>query len=209
MPPMHRARLSAPRLPSSPAAIVAARIALLGMDFRELYDAQFPFVWKTLRRFGLSPPDAADAAQEVFLVVHRRLDDFEGRARITTWLFRICYRVARDRRRKAHVRHEVVDTPAAEARPDSNNHRADDALERQQDLQLLDLALGALDLEQRAVFTLFELEEMTGDEIAETLAIPLGTVYSRLRLARASFRKALRRELAKRARTPRLSERVG
>jgi RNA polymerase sigma-70 factor (ECF subfamily) len=180
----------------------------LGMNFRDLYDAQFPFVYRTLCRFGLAQPDAVEAAQEVFLVVHRRLGEFEGRARLTTWLFRICYRVARDRRRKAHLRHEVLDSGATESEA-CTTASADVAFERQQDLQLLDSALAALDLEQRAVFTLFELEEMTGEDIAETLEIPLGTVYSRLRLARAAFQKSIRRELAKRASPVRPSEKVG
>jgi RNA polymerase sigma-70 factor (ECF subfamily) len=76
--------------------------------------------------------------------------------------------------------------------------RADEALAERQDLRLLERALESLDLDQRAVFTLFELEEMSGDDIAEALEIPLGTVYSRLRLARAAFRKAVKRELARR-----------
>lgn len=178
------------------------------MNFRKVYDAQFPFVWRTLRRFGLPESDAADAAQEVFLVVHRRLGEFEGRSRITTWLFRICYRVARARYRERHLRHEEPDGSATEIHTETAAG-AEEVLQQQRDLQLLDAALAKLDLEQRAVFTLFELEEMTGEEISDALEIPLGTVYSRLRLARVAFRKAIQRELAKRAHPGRPAEQGG
>jgi RNA polymerase sigma-70 factor (ECF subfamily) len=167
------------------------------MTFRELYDAHFAFVWRTLRRLGVPESDVADAAQEVFLVVHRRLGEFEGRARITTWLFRICFRVTRDRARRAHLRRELREPELIDACLDASAP-ADHALQRREDLCLLEAGLDALDLEQRAVFTLFELEEMTGEAISEALGIPLGTVYSRLRLARTAFRKTMKRELSRR-----------
>lgn len=161
------------------------------MDFREVYDANLPFVWRSLRRLGVPESDAADAAQEVFLVIHRKLPEFEGRAKITTWIFRICMRVASDRARRAHVRREVLDTDGTAERPDPAEGPAT-LLERLADLALFEAALSRMDLDQRAVFTLFELEAMTGDEIAEVLEIPLGTVYSRLRAGRETFRKAVR-----------------
>ena len=161
------------------------------MEFRELYDANLPFVWRSLRRLGVSEAEAADAAQEVFLVIHRKLPEFEGRAKVTTWIFRICMRVASDRRRRAHVRREVYDEAGVPECKDSAGGPAE-ALERMQDLALFEAAMARMDMGQRAVFTLFELEGMTGDDVAEVLGIPLGTVYSRLRLARESFRKAVR-----------------
>src|SRR5689334_15233045 len=78
-----------------------------GLTFKEVYEEQFRFVWRSLRRLGVRESDVADAAQDVFLVVHRRLGEFEGRSKVSTWLYGICYRVARDRRRLAHVRHHV------------------------------------------------------------------------------------------------------
>lgn len=160
------------------------------MDFREIYDAHLPFVWRSLRRLGVREPDVPDAAQEVFLVVYRRLSEFEGRAKLTTWLFRICYRVAQDRSRRAHVRREVLDDSGvpegADPSPDTST-----ALERREDLRLFEAALARMDMEQRAVFGLFELEAMSGEDIAQALDIPLGTVYSRLKAARESFRKSV------------------
>jgi RNA polymerase sigma-70 factor (ECF subfamily) len=161
-----------------------------GMAFREIYQAYFSFVWRSLRRLGVADANAKDAAQEVFLVVHRRLPDFVERAKVTTWLFRICLHVAKDDRRRAHVRHEILDDSAFEAHADPSPGAADGA-ERREALATFEAALSRLHLEQRAVFILFELEDMTGEQIAELLRIPLGTVYSRLRLARAAFRKGL------------------
>ncbi|HEY1534274.1 MAG TPA: sigma-70 family RNA polymerase sigma factor, partial [Polyangiaceae bacterium] len=79
------------------------------MDFKEVYDANFAFVWRSLRRLRVPDASLKDAMQDVFLVVHRRLGEFEGRAKVSTWLFGICLRVAKDYRRRAHVRREVLD----------------------------------------------------------------------------------------------------
>lgn len=163
-----------------------------GPTFEEVYQEHFRFVWRSLRRLGVPESDASDAAQDVFLVVHRRLSDFEGRSRMTTWLYGICYRVARDRRRLAHVRRRVDDEEILEQKADDGADVAAEA-ERRQGLALLDALLDDLTLEQRAVFTLFELEGLTGEAIAEALEIPVGTVYSRLRLGREQFRKSLSR----------------
>jgi RNA polymerase sigma-70 factor (ECF subfamily) len=167
------------------------------VTFDELYDEHFDFVWRSLRRLGVPAADLHDVAQEVFLVVHRRLGDFEARSKVTTWLFRIAFHAARDRRRRAHVRREVLDTTALDHSVDPATD-ATALLERRDDLALFDEALDAMDLDQRAVFTLFELEGLSGDEIADTLEIPLGTAYSRLRLARDAFRRAVLRGEARR-----------
>src|SRR5262245_19722044 len=79
------------------------------LSFKEVYDEHFRFVWRSLRRLGVPESDVADAVQDVFIVVHRRLGEFEGRSKVTTWLYGICYRVAHDRRRLAHVRRRVDD----------------------------------------------------------------------------------------------------
>ena len=167
------------------------------MTFREIYDAHIDFVWRSLRRLGVDESDASDAAQEVFVVVHRKLAEFEARSKLTTWLFGICLRVASDRRRRARTRREVLvggdgdddvierfadDRPDAERRAEQGQQRA-----------LVERVLDSLPMEQRAVFVLFELEETPGDEIAKMLDIPTGTVHSRLRLAREAFRATLAR----------------
>jgi len=175
---------------------IATEPELPTLDFRAVYDAQFEFVWRSLRRLGVASADISDAVQEVFLVVHRRLSEFEGRARITTWLYRICLHVASDRRRRAHVRHEEPSDLAALDSMDTAIN-SEEQLVQDEEFRLLEGALALLSLEQRAVFTLFELEQMPSEDIAIALEIPLGTVYSRLRLGREAFRKAVQRELAR------------
>jgi RNA polymerase sigma-70 factor, ECF subfamily len=159
-------------------------------DFRSFYDAHARFVWRSLLRIGVPESDVADAAQEVFVVVHKRLAEFEGRSKATTWLFAICLRVASDRRRTARAHREIASVDPAHD-PSGPDEIA--PLDRQRARGLLRAILDRLPDEQRIVFCLFELEEMSGDEIAELLDVPVGTVRSRLRLARESFREEVAR----------------
>lgn len=168
----------------------------IAVNFREVYEENASFVWRTLRRLGVPDASVRDAMQDVFLVAHRRLPEFDGRAKVTTWLFRVCFNTAKDYRRRAHVRREVFDAESVEQHADPAGPPLD-GLERRERQALVERALARLTLEQRAVFVLFELEDQTGEQIAETLMIPLGTVYSRLRLARAEFRKGVERETAR------------
>jgi RNA polymerase sigma-70 factor, ECF subfamily len=162
-------------------------------SFRQLYEEHFRFVWRSLHRLGVREDDVPDAVQEVFVVVHRRLAEFEARSKMTTWLFGICMRVASDHRRSAAVRREI---PTEGAVLDAAESGADDAA-AQADVrkrrELLYRILDELPEEQRAVFILFELEGLSGDAIGELMGIPVGTVRSRLRLAREGFRRALTR----------------
>lgn len=161
------------------------------VSFRELYDAHVDFVWRSLCRMGVQASELDDASQEVFLVVHRSLDQFEGRAKFTTWLFRICFNVASARRRLGPRRYEVLSDTLLQERAD-NRPDAETLVQRQEDLALLERALSSMSLEQRAVFVSFELEGFTCEQIASSLDLPLGTVYSRLRRARELFARSLR-----------------
>jgi RNA polymerase sigma-70 factor, ECF subfamily len=156
------------------------------MDFRAFYDEHLARVWRALSRFGVAGADLPDAVQEVFLVAFRKLPEFEGRSKTSTWLVGISYRVASDRRRMAHVRREVGDSGAVLAARDGRASPAE-AVEHGERLRILDEILATLRPEQREVFVMFELEEMTGKEIADLVAAPLKAVFSRLRLARESF----------------------
>jgi RNA polymerase sigma-70 factor (ECF subfamily) len=160
------------------------------MTLEAIYRQHASFVWKTLRQLGLDETEAEDAMQEVFLTVHRALPGFEGRSSMTTWLFTICRSTARDRRNRAYRRREVSDEEAIEREEDRGGD-ASRAVEQSQQLRALQEILGRMSAEQREVFVLFELQAMSGEEIAETLQIPLGTVYSRLRLARGVFQSAV------------------
>jgi RNA polymerase sigma-70 factor (ECF subfamily) len=170
------------------AAEAARGAGASAMTFEETYRAYFTFVWRSLRRLGIREEDAADVAQEVFIVVHRKLPEFAGRSKITTWLYGVCFRVASERRR-AGPKPQLGEQEAASL----IGRQADPGTmaERNQGLAMLERVLDRIPDEQRAVFCLFELEGMSGEEIAESLEIPLGTAYSRLRLARAAFSVAV------------------
>ena len=165
------------------------------MTLEEIYEHHADFVWRTVRRLGVPEAEARDAVQDVFLAVHAHLEQFEGRSSLATWIFTICRSVARERRRREHRSRQLVADVAVE---DEIDLRADvgRAVEHNQRLALLESILDGLDVDQRNVFILFEIEKLTGREIAEVLSIPLGTVYSRLQLARKSFRQALTRSEA-------------
>lgn len=169
-------------------------------EFEGVYRTHFDAVWRTLRRLGVPEKDATDAAQEVFLVAYRRLSEFEGRSSMKTWLFGIAFRIAANRRNRGSHRREVMDEGLVEALGVASNLETE--MEQRDMLRLLERILDRLPLEQRAVFTLYEMEGLTGDEIAAALGVPPGTVRSRLRLAREAFSaqaRAARRELAPRA----------
>lgn len=161
--------------------------------FRALYDAHAAFVWRNLRRLGVSDADVEDKVQEVFVVAHRRWTDFVDRGHgPRAWLFQIALRVASDARR--HRRRHPVDPDGgiAQDRASIEPPQAKEVA-RKQALDLLDRALSSIDLGRRAVLVLHEIEQMTAPEIAKTLEIPLNTVYSRLRVARTELEQEIAR----------------
>lgn len=157
-----------------------------GLTFADLYDQHFDFVWRSARRLGVDPSHLEDVVQDVFITVHRRLDSFEGRSNLRTWVFGIALRVVRDHRRSLHrkpsapLQHE----PADQSRDPA------EAAERSQDVRLLHRLLDTLGDDQREVFVLTELEQLTAPEIASMLEINLNTVYARIRAARSTFEAA-------------------
>lgn len=175
-------------------------------EFRLFYEEHVALVWRVLFRLGVVRADLADAVQEVFLVAYRKFPEFEAKSKPSTWLVGICYRVASDRRRRAHLRREVIDTGAMLARSDERP-RPDELVEHNQRVQVLDQILTQLRPQQREVFVMFELEALSGREIASMTGVPIKTVFSRLRLAREAFADALAKRTAEigRATVPPLS----
>jgi RNA polymerase sigma-70 factor (ECF subfamily) len=143
------------------------------------------FVLRVVRRLGVAPRDVEDVAQEVFVIVHRKLHTFNGESSVRTWLFGIASRVASDHRRRAHVRRECLDDnfPLQVSEPSQAQ-----AVHDRQLRETLDRALDELDEAKRAVFVLYEMEGVPMTEIAESQGCPLPTAYSRLREARERVR---------------------
>jgi len=163
------------------------------MDFRAFYDTHVRFVWRALLRTGVPGHEVPDAVQDVFVIVHRKLPEFEARSKVTTWLFGICIRVASDRRRLAHGRYEVLSEDASDLASQEDTTDPAALAEKRRARATLDVILDRMPDEQRIAFSLFELEGMTGDEIAELLDVTVGTIRSRLRLARATFEQSVER----------------
>lgn len=165
--------------------------------FEVVYDEWFDFVWRSARRLGVAESSVDDVVQEVFLVVHRRLPDFEGRSSVKTWLFAIVLRVVSDYRRTLRRKGGLSELPD-EPIDDRSASPAAEA-ERAQAVRLLHQLLDELDDDKRTVFVLAELEQMSAPEISEIVGCPLNTVYSRLRAAREAFERALSRYRAREA----------
>lgn len=152
---------------------------------REIFEAHAAFVLRLVRRLGVSASDVEDVAQEVFVIVHRKVDTYDGTSTVRTWLFGITSRVVSDHRRRAHRRYELLtqDLPVTAVQPNQpGDARARELRSR------LDAALSSLDEAKRAVFILHDMEEMTMAEVAEAVGCPLNTAYSRLRDARQRVR---------------------
>jgi RNA polymerase sigma-70 factor (ECF subfamily) len=160
-------------------------------SFRALYEAHVDFVWRNLRRLGVFEADVDDRTQEVFVVAHRRFDQFEDRGHgPRAWLFQIVLRVASDARRHRRRHPEDPDGGDALCRASVEPGQTE-ALLRREALSRLDAALDTVEVGRRAVLVLHEIEEMTAPEIAQVLGIPLNTVYSRLRVGRSELEAAL------------------
>jgi RNA polymerase sigma-70 factor, ECF subfamily len=165
-----------------------------GLSATQVHERHGEFVWRTLHRMGVRAPHVEDVYQEVFLVVHRRLRTFTGQSAMTTWLYEICFRVAAGYRRKAHFRREELmpdwsrmESVSSEA--PSPERQLATARQAKQLEQILDV----IPLEYRVVFVMFEIEGLSSEQIAASLGIPVGTVYSRLHRARKHFARALSR----------------
>lgn len=158
-------------------------------DLAAVHAEHVDWVFRSLQRLGVREPDLEDALQEVFVVVHRRLDSFDGTSRMTTWLFGIALRVAAAYRRRAHVRREKLSAEPALDHESPTRSPEDATARREAQERVLEI-LDAMDLEKRVVFVMFEVEELAAPEIARELGIPVGTVYSRLDAARKEFERA-------------------
>ncbi len=176
-----------PQSGSVPVSEAAAREA----QFKAIYESHFRLVWRALNRLGVREADLMDLTQKVFLTAYLKLPEFEGRSQLSTWLWGICRRVASGYRRSGAVRNEVATDPVS--LEISAEQQGGVSGEQDTSRELVESILSKLSEPQRIVFTLFEVDELDGREIATLLNISIGTVRSRLRYARKLFRREVRR----------------
>lgn len=176
------------------------------VSFEQIYEDHFDLVWRTARRLGVPESSAADVVQDTFLVLHRRIADYDGRASMKQWVLGILVKVVGDHRRRYRRKDAHCVPHAADSEGDltiaSPLPEPSAELEQQEAVRLLHALLEELDESKREVLVLAQLEEMTVPEIAEVLGANVNTIYARLRAARAEFEAAHARH---RARTQTLS----
>ncbi len=168
----------------------------------QVYEAHFKYVWRCTRSLGVHDAVLDDAVQEVFLVVQRKLDSFDGGCEVRTWLYAIVLRVARRYRSRSALEarrflsHDDASEPSHSGIKTLGSLRASagdlrQEVEKNERLALAQRALAALDDSKREVFVLACIEGMSAPEIAQVIAVPINTVYSRLRAARQAFGQAV------------------
>jgi RNA polymerase sigma-70 factor (ECF subfamily) len=168
----------------------------------EIHERHADFVWRSLQRLGVRSADLEDALQEVFIVVHRRLESFSESSRLTTWLFGICLRVASAHRNRAHVRRERTgaDLEVFDGAGEPGPHGPEQALLESELRAELEELLDCLDPVKRATVVMFEIEGMSAPEIATLTDVAVNTVYSRLGTARVELAAAARRAQLRKSR---------
>ena len=163
-------------------------------SFSEVYEGYFDFVWRAAANRGIPAGSLDDVAQEVFIVIARKLPEFEGRSSVRTWVAGIVRRVIADFVRKRGNQpsgdESLEREPAGQVVPSAE-------LERKAAVELLDVLLARMSEEQREVFMLHELEELSGAEIAELTNTNENTVWTRLRAARRIFQEGVTRNRAR------------
>ncbi|HTV20151.1 MAG TPA: sigma-70 family RNA polymerase sigma factor [Polyangiaceae bacterium] len=167
----------------------ASSAAPLGFD--AVYEQHITFVWRSLRLLGVGEDLLEDAAQDVFVVVSYKLDEFEGRSSLRTWIFSIVQRTAANYRRRHRRKHEALvplraQVVGSEATPHAHAEAAFAA-------QRIESYAESLDPERRALFVLVLIEDVPVPEAARALGLPLNTAYSRVRALRLGLERALGR----------------
>lgn len=180
-------------LTAAPADVTAEEALRRQRAFRVAITPLVDVAFRVLRRLGVQDAEIDDALQTVLLAADRRFDDLGTQQELKAYVCAACANVARDLGRtrarqsaRSAELEELAKAPAADPGPD-------DVLDRKQALELVHRVLESMDEERRVVFVLYELEELTTQQIADHVGIPAGTVASRLRKAREEFRTAIAR----------------
>jgi RNA polymerase sigma-70 factor (ECF subfamily) len=151
--------------------------------FHTVFEAEFDYVCHALRRLGVRDADLEDVAQDVFLGLHRRFDEYDGNRPIRPWLVAFAFRAASNYRRGQRRRGEELGSEPGESPVDGRC-----TVEGAERSRLVQQVLDQIDLERSVVLVMFDMDGYTASEIAASFELPLNTVYSRIRLARRDFR---------------------
>jgi RNA polymerase sigma-70 factor (ECF subfamily) len=171
------------------------------LDVQAVMAKHGDFLWRSLQRLGVRDADLPDVMQEVLIVIHRKLGEFDQTRPLEPWLFALCAKTSSTYRRSAYNRREVATDPTETsfaAQSVSLEQAPDAALEAAQLRAELDAVLDRLVPERRALLVMFEIEQLSCEQIARVTGIPKGTVFSRLHAARKDFARALARHEAMR-----------
>jgi len=176
--------------PESGGRIASSSHATPPRTLEEVYERHSGFVWRIVRRMGVPDHGVEDVMHETFLVVHRRLPEYDGRVAMTTWLYHLTRGVVSNHRRsraREQRRIALVDPkPTAAPDPEAQTKRGQAAA-------FVRAFLAELDADKREVFELVELEGLPVPEVAELVGQNLNTTYSRLRAARQLFQRTVDR----------------
>jgi RNA polymerase sigma-70 factor (ECF subfamily) len=169
-------------------ALVAGCVAGSDAAWRDLHGEYQPVAAAFLRKMGVREPDLEDALQNVFVQLVRYLPGFRGEAAFKTWLYRLCLTEAKETRRRARLMTALrallkLERPAPAA---AGLEFGPDAARRR-----VEAALQTLKPHERSVFVLYEMEGLSGEQIAEIEGCPVATVWRRLHYARAAFRTSV------------------
>ena len=157
-------------------------------SFGDLVRHYEKFVFNTAFSFMLSVDDACDVAQNAFIKAWQKLDTFKGEAAFSTWLYRITANCAKDALSERNKRYSEL---TLEEKEPEERHTPEDTIIKKEDVAELQKALSLLDEDSRKILVLREFEELSYQEIAETLETELGTVKSRISRAREKLLKII------------------
>jgi RNA polymerase sigma-70 factor (ECF subfamily) len=160
------------------------------LEFRAIYERWFDEVSRWIRAMGGPEADREDLVQDVFLVVHRRLADFDGQ-NVAGWLYQIARHRVRDFRRLLWVKHMLFGSvPLSESLTKGGASPAE-SLETKEKRATLERLLSKLNESERAALVLFEIDGYSGEEIAEVQGVPINTVWARIHKARKKLKASL------------------
>jgi RNA polymerase sigma-70 factor (ECF subfamily) len=171
------------------------------LSFRAIYERWFPEVSRWIRAMGGPEAEREDLVQDVFLIVHRRLPDFDGQ-NVAGWLYQIARHRVRDFRRLLWVRHLLFGGVPLPDSLSKGGASPADSLETSEKRALLEHLLGKLNESERAAVVLFEVDGYSGEQIAEIQGVPVNTVWARIHKARKKLKASLAKHESRELKRP-------